>query len=83
MNRAPASNFFFHFLFFGYEIKKENQENLFDVTGGMRRKITESIEIAKSGTPSYLINGFHPERILDIVHDRKYIGTCIRMGSGS
>ena len=65
------------------EIKKENQENLFDVTGGMRRKITESIEIAKSGTPSYLINGFHPERILDIVYDRKYIGTCIRMGSGS
>ena len=65
------------------DVKKEHSNSSFDVTGGMKRKITESIQIAKSGTPAFLINGFHPERILDIIHDRKYIGTCIRMGSGS
>ena len=70
-------------IFFKGEIKKENPVSSFDVTGGMKRKITESIHIAKSGTPAYLINGFHPERILDIIHNREYIGTCIRMGSGS
>ena len=70
-------------IFLKGEIKKENPDSSFDVTGGMKRKITESIQIAKSGTPAYLINGFHPERILDIIHNREYIGTCIRMGSGS
>jgi len=70
-------------IFLKGETEKENPETSFDVTGGMKRKITESIQIAKSGTSTYLINGFHPERILDIIHDRKYIGTCIRMGSGS
>ncbi len=64
-------------------LKKEHSGFSFDVTGGMKRKLTESIQIAKSGIPAYLINGFHPERILDIVHDREYIGTCIKMGSGS
>jgi isopentenyl phosphate kinase len=65
------------------EEKKEHSNPTFDVTGGMRRKMTESIKIANSGTPVYLINGFHPERILDIIYDRKYIGTCIRTSSGS
>ena len=63
--------------------KIERSDSSFDVTGGMKRKMTESIQIANSGTPVYLINGFHPERILDIIHDREYIGTCIRMSSGS
>ena len=31
-------------------IKKEHSDSSFDVTGGMKRKITESIQIAKSGT---------------------------------
>lgn len=70
-------------IFLNGEIKKENSDSSFDVTGGMKRKMTESIQIAKSGTPVYLINGFHPERLLDIIYDREYIGTCIRMGSGS
>lgn len=70
-------------IFLKGETEKVNPDTSYDVTGGMKRKITESIQIAKSGTPAYLINGFHPERILDIIHDRKYIGTCIRMGSGS
>ena len=70
-------------IFLKGEMQKDNPASSFDVTGGMKRKITESIQIAKSGTPAYLINGFHPERILDIIHDREYIGTCIRKGSGS
>lgn len=70
-------------IFLEGDVKKEHSNSSFDVTGGMRRKITESIQIAKSGTPTYLISGLHPERILDIIHDREYIGTCIRMGSGS
>jgi isopentenyl phosphate kinase len=70
-------------IFLKGEMQKDNPASSFDVTGGMKRKITESIRIAKSGTPVYLINGFHPERILDIIHDREYIGTCIRKGSGS
>ncbi|MDQ3085102.1 MAG: isopentenyl phosphate kinase [Thermoproteota archaeon] len=63
--------------------KIERSDSSFDVTGGMKRKMTESIQIANSGTPVYLINGFHPERILDIIHEREYIGTCIKMSSGS
>ena len=70
-------------IFLKGEMQKDNPDSSFDVTGGMKRKITESIQIAKSGTPAYLINGFHPERILDIIHDRKYIGTCIRKDPGS
>jgi isopentenyl phosphate kinase len=70
-------------IFLKGEKQKDNPASSFDVTGGMKRKITESIRIAKSGTPVYLINGFHPERILDIIHNREYIGTCIRMGTGS
>ena len=63
--------------------KKGHSNSSFDVTGGMKRKITEVIQIANSGSPVYMINGFHPERILDIIHDREYIGTCIRTSSGS
>ncbi len=51
----------------------------FDVTGGMKRKIFEAIRIVKSGSPVYLVNGFKPERILDIINNRDYIGTCIRL----
>lgn len=51
----------------------------FDVTGGMKRKINESVNIARKGIPVYLINGFHPERILDIIGNRDFIGTCIQI----
>ena len=70
-------------IFLKGEMQRDNPDSSFDVTGGMKRKITESIQIAKSGTSAYLINGFHPERILDIIHDREYIGTCIRKDPGS
>ena len=51
----------------------------FDVTGGMKRKISESINIVQSGIPVYLINGFYPERIIDIINGSDFIGTSIKM----
>jgi isopentenyl phosphate kinase len=51
----------------------------FDVTGGMKRKISESINIVNNGIPVYLINGHHPERIMDIINGREFIGTLIKM----
>jgi len=50
----------------------------FDVTGGMKRKMSESINIANAGIPVYLINGFYPERLLDIINGRNFIGTSIK-----
>ncbi|MBA3749451.1 MAG: isopentenyl phosphate kinase family protein [Nitrosopumilus sp.] len=50
----------------------------FDVTGGMKRKMNESINIAKAGIPVYLINGFYPERMLDIINGGNFIGTLIK-----
>jgi isopentenyl phosphate kinase len=51
----------------------------FDVTGGMKRKISESINIVQSGIPVYLINGFYPERMIDIINGSDFIGTSIKM----
>lgn len=52
---------------------------MFDVTGGMKRKISESIDIVKVGVPVYLINGFNPERIKDIINGNDFIGTSIKL----
>jgi isopentenyl phosphate kinase len=51
----------------------------FDVTGGMKRKISESINIANAGIPVYLVNGFYPERLRDIINGRNFIGTSIKI----
>ena len=51
----------------------------FDVTGGMKRKISESINIVQSGIPVYLINGLYPERMIDIINGSDFIGTSIKM----
>ena len=51
----------------------------FDVTGGMKRKISESLNIVKIGVPVYLINGYYPERILNIVNGNDFIGTSIKV----
>jgi isopentenyl phosphate kinase len=61
----------------------ETSTSSFDVTGGMKRKISEAIPIARSGSPVHLINGFMPERILDVVNNRDCVGTCIRLKSTS
>jgi isopentenyl phosphate kinase len=52
----------------------------FDVTGGMKRKLSESINIVKNGIPVYLINGFYPERIMDVVKGGDFVGTSIKSG---
>lgn len=48
----------------------------FDVTGGMKRKVSESIPIVKSGIQVHFLNGFKPERILDVVSNSDFVGTC-------
>jgi isopentenyl phosphate kinase len=50
----------------------------FDVTGGMKRKVSESIPIVRSGTNVHFINGFKPERVLDLVNNEKCLGTCFK-----
>lgn len=54
----------------------------FDVTGGMKRKLSESINIVKNGIPVYLINGFCPERMMDVVNGGNFIGTSIKLQQG-
>jgi isopentenyl phosphate kinase len=56
---------------------------LFDVTGGMKRKISESINIVNEGVPVYLINGFYPERMIDIINGSDFFGTSINMNEES
>ncbi|HKR74837.1 MAG TPA: isopentenyl phosphate kinase [Candidatus Nitrosocosmicus sp.] len=63
--------------------KIESSSSVYDVTGGMKRKISEAIPIVMSGCPVHLINGFKPERILDIVNHRDHVGTCISLKSTS
>ncbi len=52
------------------EIKGEKTEVSkveMDVTGGMSRKIKETISISKSGTKVFLVNGNKPDRIVNAV----------------
>ena len=48
-----------------------------DVTGGMKRKITEAFKIARSGMDVMLVNGLFPERIVDAAEGRRTVGTRI------
>ncbi|MGI0046612.1 MAG: isopentenyl phosphate kinase [Nitrosotalea sp.] len=49
-----------------------------DVTGGMKRKIMESIEISKSGTDVFLVNGKTPQRIINAINGKEFEGTIFR-----
>ncbi|HEY6668943.1 MAG TPA: hypothetical protein VI033_07300, partial [Candidatus Nitrosopolaris sp.] len=51
---------------------------LSDVTGGMRRKVTEAFKIAALGIDVLMINGLKPDRIIDAVMDRNFVGTRVR-----
>jgi isopentenyl phosphate kinase len=62
-----------------HDTKIEYSKMLFDVTGGMKRKISESMNIVNKGIPVYLINGFYPERIMDIINGNDFIGTSIKL----
>jgi isopentenyl phosphate kinase len=67
----------------GADTKIEFSSMVCDVTGGMKRKISESINIANKGIPVYLINGFYPERMIDIINGSEFIGTSIKMNEES
>ena len=62
-----------------FDNKIQFSEMMFDVTGGMKRKISESIDIVNLGIPVYLINGFYPERLLNVVNGNDFIGTTIKI----
>lgn len=57
----------------------DTRSSPFDVTGGMKRKVTESIPIVRSGTPVHFLNGFEPQRMLDIIEGKDYVGTCFKI----
>jgi isopentenyl phosphate kinase len=49
-----------------------------DVTGGMKRKVTEAYNIASSGMDVMMINGLVPERIKDAAEGSLKVGTVIK-----
>lgn len=51
-----------------------------DVTGGMKRKISESWNIVNSGTTVYLMNGLVPERLMNLVSGHNFFGTVVKKG---
>ncbi len=64
-----------------HELKKENPsitENKIDVTGGMTRKVEESINISKNGMNVFFVNGNKPKRIEQAIKNKKFDGTIFR-----
>lgn len=55
----------------------------FDVTGGMRHKVIESIELAKSGIPSVILNGHTPGNVTKALLGEPVKGTVISMDERS
>lgn len=53
----------------------------FDVTGGIGLKVTRASMIAEKGIDVWLVNGMHPERILELVEGKTTIGTKIVSGN--
>ena len=49
-----------------------------DVTGGMRRKVTEAFKIARSGVDVLMVNGLNPERIINAISGSAFEGTTIK-----
>ncbi|HXG06876.1 MAG TPA: isopentenyl phosphate kinase [Nitrososphaera sp.] len=49
-----------------------------DVTGGMRRKVTEAFKIASHGMDVLMVNGLVPERIAEAIGDRLEVGTVVK-----
>ncbi len=58
------------------------KEEIADVTGGMRRKITEAFKIASHGIDVLMVNGFRPERIAQAIAGYPTVGTRIRGRKG-
>lgn len=49
-----------------------------DVTGGMKRKVSEATQISKNGMNVFFVNGNKPERIVDAVKRKKFHGTLFK-----
>ncbi|HKU48697.1 MAG TPA: isopentenyl phosphate kinase [Nitrososphaera sp.] len=55
-----------------------SKSSVADVTGGMQRKITEAFKIASSGMDVMMVNGLHPERIVEAALGRATVGTLVK-----
>ena len=51
---------------------------LLDVTGGMKRKITEAFKISSSGLNVIMLNGLKPERIINAITGSDFEGTIVK-----
>ncbi|MGD1837899.1 MAG: isopentenyl phosphate kinase [Nitrososphaeraceae archaeon] len=50
----------------------------YDVTGGIKRKVVEATNIARNGKNVYIVNGFKPEEIENIINEKEFIGTIFK-----
>jgi isopentenyl phosphate kinase len=49
-----------------------------DVTGGMKRKVTEAFNISNYGIDVLLVNGLKPERIINAITGQDFEGTLVK-----
>ncbi|MFL6371468.1 MAG: isopentenyl phosphate kinase [Nitrososphaeraceae archaeon] len=49
-----------------------------DVTGGMRRKVTEALKISDIGIDVLMVNGLKPERIINAITGTDFEGTLVK-----
>src|ERR687887_507044 len=49
-----------------------------DVTGGMRRKVTEALKISDLGIDVLMVNGLKPDRIMNAITGTEFEGTLVR-----
>lgn len=49
-----------------------------DVTGGMRRKVTEALKICGTGIDVLMVNGLKPERIVNAITGTDFEGTMLK-----
>jgi len=64
-----------------YDFKDEKifiKKTLMDVTGGMTRKVAEASIISKMGLKVFFVNGNKPERIVNAINKKKFVGTLFR-----
>ena len=55
-----------------------SENKMLDVTGGMTRKVEESLKISKMGLDVFFVNGNQPQRITKAIRDGKPKGTLFR-----
>jgi isopentenyl phosphate kinase len=64
------------------ELKNNNSINfskvIQDVTGGMRRKVTEALNISDIGIDVLMVNGLKPERIINAITGTDFEGTLVK-----